>query len=230
MPVRPPARKKRPEEILEAEVIRIAEMLGCEVFTFSQGARGAWDPAAVRKDGSDKLGKFIVSRGGTRQTPGPTDLEIWAPLGKSGEWQCYDCGSESRPLTLIKFEVKTPDGLKQLHRLRQLPLQLVAPSVVKDWKRAQAQARYAALCTVSGQLYGVGGVPELLAIFRGLGLVKDGQQGGDAPLLVRGPRHAFQRVDQIARGPSLTFAPVQDGVRAAHDDTEGEQLPGPRAQ
>jgi len=174
-----------PEETLERDLIRLLESLGVVVVKFSQGARGRWDPNAIRKDGT--AGKFIGDRGGTRQTRGPSDLELWVQQGER--------------LTLCKFEVKTPAGLRDHHRFRVMSMQeMVArcPSRKDEWQRAQDQARYGAMCQVAGIPYGIGGQAELLVLLERLGLVQQRQQGLNAPLLVRASGNAFERVTEIA--------------------------------
>lgn len=176
-----------PEESLELQLITLLESLGVLVVKFSQGVRGRWDPTAKRADGG--TGKFIGDRGGTRQTRGPSDLELWVQQGER--------------LTLCKFEVKTPAGLADHERFRRMPIaDMLArcPSRKDEWQRAQEQARYGAMCRVAGIPYGIGGQAELLILLESLGLVKQRQQRLNAPLLVRASGNAFERVAEIARG------------------------------
>lgn len=138
-------RPLRPEEIVDRDLRTLWNLIGAEPYKLSQGFRGHWDATSS---------KWIPDRGGTRQTPGLSDWEVWVP---------------SRGL-MFKWESKTPDGLKLHDRMIATPPAQVPKSRVNDWKRAHAQQRYADLCEKCGIPYGRGGVAEAVVFLKALGL------------------------------------------------------------
>lgn len=133
-----------PEAALELQVRSLFTIVGGVVKVFSQGYRP--DP------------------GGTRQTPGIADLEIFFPQVRK----------------FAKFETKTLEGLREHFKLLLLPLHQVRSSQLKHWKRAQAQAEYRALCMRTGIPYGIGGIAEAKTLLMDVGLAK--QESGTVVL------------------------------------------------
>lgn len=119
-----------PEQQLEQAVVQLYSAAGGVVISFAQGYR--------------------PQPGGTRQTPGISDLEIWWPHRRA----------------LSKHETKTEEGLGEHLRLVARPATLVPKSLANDWRRAQAQARYRGLCQQCGIPYGIGGLQAAAAVIR----------------------------------------------------------------
>ena len=147
---RPPVKRKRaapkernPETRVEREVIYLMRLHGGKVKKFSQGIRG-------KRDANGKWN----SQGGTRQTRGVSDLEVFFPG------------------VLVKFEVKTPDGEKEHHRMLKLRPEEVTAAKRPKWEKAQAQHEYQMDCFTAGVPYARGGVAEAVALLTGLGLYK----------------------------------------------------------
>lgn len=184
------------EDQVELAIRRTAEAVGIVVMKRSQGFRGVFDPEGKRADGG--VGKWVPSRGGTRQTEGLSDLELWIPANPG-----LAC-----PFVVGFWETKTEQGLRDYERLRQLDraqMERQCPSRAKDWHRVQGQMRYEALCRLAGAPYGRGGLAEFLRWLIPLGLAQEGKQGGHAPLLVRARRDALEQLAQVVR--DLRLAP-----------------------
>jgi hypothetical protein len=99
---------------------------------------------------------FRKEPGGTRQTPGLADLECW----------------HAQRRLLVKHEVKTPAGEREMRRLLGRKLISIPPKQIPKWQRAQAQYRYAELCRAAGIPYARGGVPAAIALLQTLGLLE----------------------------------------------------------
>lgn len=170
-----------PEEAIEIQLRRLFTAVGIDVQKVSQGVRGHFDQAA---------GKFVSDRGGTRQTRGQADLELWIP------------GRDST-LVIGKWETKSPQGLKEFEALRGRTLDEIrrnAPSRLEAWRHVQEQLLYAARCRLAGVLYGRGGIAEAYAFLETLGLATyEGQERRHPPRLVRAAGDALQRLAEVAR-------------------------------
>lgn len=140
-----PRRRATPEELTERDVRNLFSTTGGRVYKLSQGWRGHFVD-----------GTRIDDRGGTRQTKGIPDLEVWYP---------------ERQLVL-KFEVKTASGLRTHNRMLALAPPDVKKSQVRDWRRAQAQHQYAQLCKQCRIPYSMGGVAEATLLLQSLGILE----------------------------------------------------------
>ena len=145
-----------PEDRVQAEVVQLLRLHGGEVMIFAQGFRGHFDPVTKR---------VVPDRGGTRQTPGISDLEVFFPphvARLDSILALYGF--------LGKFEVKTPDGMKLHDRMIAARWQDVPKSRLKDWVRAHAQQDYENHCRRCNVPYARGGVAEAVAWLVELGI------------------------------------------------------------
>ena len=112
--------------------------------------------------------------GGTRSTPGQADLLVFLP--PQIQWRQMNQGF---------FEVKTPMGLKEHHRLAPLNAPPTAGQM-KAWRKVRGQAAFAALCRARAIPYGIGGMDEAWAFLESVGLAR--RDASDQYLLVKGAR------------------------------------------
>ena len=115
--------------------------------------------------------------GGTRNTPGPADKMVFFPkMLATRAYLRQGVGF---------FEVKTPAGLKEHHRLAPLPAPPTAGQM-KAWRKVRGQAAFAALCRARAIPYGIGGMDEAWAFLESVGLAR--RDASDQYLLVKGAR------------------------------------------
>lgn len=148
------------EAAVEREVIATYRLHGGEVYVLSQGFRGIRQlDGSVRSDPR-----------GTRQTPGLADLEVFFHR------TCFRTvpgGASWGAGLLLKHEVKTHAGMLEHARMIARPIAEVTATLLKKYRRAQAQAAYEAHCHQCGVPYTRGGVPEALALLVTLGIRKE---------------------------------------------------------
>ncbi len=149
------------EKELEAQQIRILSLAGFEVKKLSQGFRAP----NVKCMTCGSTFPNPTGRGGTRQSAGLSDLELFHPhLAWFG-----------------KVESKTRSGMQERARELRRTLQEVArlkPAARRKWAHAHGQWEYEVLCGKVGIPYYIGGldVVEALLIELGLG-VRDPRSG-----------------------------------------------------
>jgi hypothetical protein len=148
-----------PEDREQRAVKQVYALVGAIIYDLSQGYR--------------------PEPGGTRQTPGLPDLFGFLPTGETARLQVSF--QQKSPVfthtTLFWHEVKTEAGLKEHHRLLEIPYYQLKKSQVKKWHRAQAQRAFRERCEERSIPYAIGGVDAAKALLLKLGLAfKDQSQ------------------------------------------------------